>query len=236
MIEAGLEFDDDRVGRVVDAFAALPPSLRPVHFSHEEHVQSAADRIDDQARFSTFVSRSQSGFFLLGQEVTYSIRIATGRSLVCDCFLKVEPELAKQLLVHMSAAGPIFAYACSPEEREHRNRLVVRRGTDTIEGWVGRDPKKYVPGLYWLTFLSDALMKMHDVSWSALAAAAREQIKLEGGQLFRFYEWPEDWQKTTAVSSLCASLPGVFDIERIKPELSTAKTVLDLTSMLRRWK
>jgi hypothetical protein len=44
--------------------------------SHEEQIERNADRIEDQGRFSAFLARSQSGFFLLGQGLTYSIGIA----------------------------------------------------------------------------------------------------------------------------------------------------------------
>ena len=163
MIEAGLEFGG-KVDRVIKAFTTLPPLLRPIHFSHEEHVGTASDLIDDEKRFAAFVAKSKSGYFLLGQLVTYSIRIAVGRPVVCDCFIDVEPELAKEFLVHMAAAQPLFGFACAPEERTHRNRVTTRQGANTIESWVGRDTERYVPGLYWLTLLPELLAVKHRVS------------------------------------------------------------------------
>ena len=237
MIEAGLEFGDRQVDRVVAAFVALPPPLRPVHFSHEEHVVRPADQVEDRGRFSAFLAKSQSGFFLLGQGVTYSIRIATGRSLICDCFINVEPEVAKQFLIQMSVAGPLFGFACSPGEREHRNRVTTRQGVNTTESWVGRDTNRYIPGLYWLTLLSSALIEQHGIALSALEAVARERIALEEGlNLFCFYERPEDWQKTSAVSELCSASPGIFDVDRIKPKLQAAKNFIELNSVLQNWK
>jgi hypothetical protein len=90
---------------------------------------------------------------------------------------------------------------------------------------------------YWLTLLPDALTTQHGVPLSAVEAVAQEHIKLEDGQhLFRFYKRPEDWQATAAVENLCASLPGVFDVEKVKPQLSAAKNFLEFNSMLREWK
>jgi len=236
MIEAGLDFEG-AIDRVVTAFADLPEPLRPVHFSHEEKLASDADRIDDQMRFAVFVAKSKSGFFLLGPGVTYSVRIATGKPLVCDCFLELTPEALEQFLKHMSKAKPVFGFACVPGERERRNRVTTRQGVNVIESWVGRDTKKYVPGFYWLTLLPDALAEQHGVPLSSVKAVAQEHVELEGGlHLFRFYERPEDWQETPAVTKLCASLPGVFDVEKVKLQLSAAKSFLDLNSMLRKWK
>ncbi|WP_423600603.1 hypothetical protein [Roseateles sp. MS654] len=236
MLEAGFEFDG-AADHVLTALAGLPLPLRPTHFSHEEKVGSDADRIADRKRFAAFVAKSKSGFFLLGPAVTYSIRIASGRPLVCDCFMDVEPETAKQLLEHMSTARPIFGFACAPGERERRNRVTTRQGVNTIESWVGRDTQKYLPGFYWLTLLPEALAKQHGVPLIAVKAVAQEHIELEGGQhLFRFYERPGDWVGARAVTELGKSLPGVFDVEKVKPKLLEAKNFLELNSMLRDWK
>ncbi len=236
MIEAGLEFEGS-IDRVIAAFAELPLPLRPTHFSHEEKVGAEADRVEDQKRFAAFVAKSTSGFFLLGTAVTYSIRIASGRPLVCDCFIDVEPETAKQFLMHMSKAQPHFGFACAPGERERRNRVTTQQGVNTIESWVGRDTRKYVPGFYWLTLLPESMAIQHGVPLAAAEMVAQEHIELKGGQhLFQFYARPEDWQATAVVAELCASLPGVFDVERVKPQLSTAKNFLELNSMLRDWK
>jgi hypothetical protein len=236
MIEAGLEFDG-AIDRVLKAFVDLPASLRPVHVSHDEKPARDADRVADPKRLAEFVAKSKSGFFLLGPGLTYSLRIATGRPIICDCFLDVAPETAEHFLAHMSKAMPIFGFACMPSERERRNRVTTQQGASKIESWVGRDTQRYVPGLYWLTLLPEALLRQHDIPLSAVMAVARQHTELENGQhLFRLYERPEDWQTTSAVADLSASLPGVFDVEKIKPQLATAKSFLELNALLREWR
>lgn len=235
MIEAGLQFEEP-IDSALTAFVALPSSLRPLHFSYEEKVASDADLVSDKTRFARFIADSQAGFFLLGPEVTYSIRRASGRLAVCDCFMEVEPTLVRRFLELMSRAAPIFGFACLPEEHEQRNRLTVEQGANTIESWVGRDPQKCVPGFYWLTLLSDVLAKQHGIALSTVEAAALEHIHLQGGQnLFRFYERPGDWEAATSVSELIASLSGVFDIEKVKRRVLGAKNFLELNSVLREW-
>lgn len=236
MIEAGFEFDGE-IQSAMAVIADLPAPLRPVHFSHDEGISNDADRIDDQKRLAAFIARSKSGFFLLGPSVTYSVRLAVGKPLICDCFLDVTPDVAEQFLKHMSRAKPVFGFACAPGERERRNRITMQYGVNTIESWVGRDTQKYIPGFYWLTLIPDALAKQHSISLPVVEAVAHEHIVLEGGQhMFRFYENPEDWLKTAAVTELCTSLPGVFDIEMVKSQLSTARNFLDMNSTLRGWK
>jgi hypothetical protein len=66
---------------------------------------------------------------------------------------------------------------------------------------------------------------------------AKEHIETEfGHHLFRFYDQPDDWQETNAIGKLCDLLPGVFEIEKIKPQLSMANNFLELNSALKNWR
>jgi len=243
MIESTLEFQSADLRSIVAMFCALPEGLRPTHHSLGE--DEAGEPILDTEKFLDSLLGAGLGPFLKGPRVTYDIGFFDGlvgservksNSIICNCFLEVEPSLAKKFLAHMAVAQPIFGFACMQEERYRRNRVTTKQGVNTIESWVGRDTQKYVPGFYWLTLLSEALAKKHGVPLSAVEKVAHEHIKIEGQHLFRFYERPEDWQATSAVAELCASLPGVFDVEKVKPQLSTAKNFLDLDAMLKNWK
>ena len=235
MIDSTLEFPPQALRVVVAAFLALPDGLRPTHQSVGE--DDVGEPICDRARQVETLAKRTSGFFLKGPRVTYDINLAGTKPIICNCFLEVEPSLAEQFLTHMATVQPIFGFACAQEERYQRNRVTIKQGVNTIESWVGRDTQKYVPGFYWLTLLPDALARQHAVSLSKVEKVAQEHIELEGGQhLFRFYERPEDWRATSAVAELCASLPGVFNVEKVKPQLPAAKNFLELNSMLREWK
>jgi hypothetical protein len=235
MLEVGLEFEG-AVDRVVEAFLILPTPLRPIYFSHQEASASDADRIADSMRFAAFLAKAKSGFFLLGEGQTYSLRIAHGRPVLCDCFLEASADLAKQFVVHMAQAKPSFGFACKPGERERRNRVAIEVGANKIEGWVGRDTQTCLPGFYWLTLVSEALAQRHAVPIEAVASAARKHAALGNGvHLFCFYEQPDDWLADRTVDRLVARFPGVFDIEKVKPQLIGATTVGDVLSMLGRW-
>lgn len=236
MIEVGLEFDCE-IGHVLDAFLTLPSPLRPMHFSREEKIEKDADLFQIGTRLSRFIEKSKSGFFLLGPGVTYSIRISKDRSLVCDCFIDVAPLLARQFLISMSKAKPLFGFACASEERKKRNRVTIQLQQNEIESWVGRNLKKYIPGFYWITLLSDSLAELHAVPLDAVCEAADECIDLDFGQhLYCFYPNPEDWVGNVAVENLCKALPGVFNVEKILPSLSSAKNFLELSSILKDWR
>ena len=235
MIEARLEFQPGVLKRVVTKLLSLPAELRPSHHSLGE--DEKGQLINDPQVFLNSLEERSPGPYLTGHHCSYDISLAAPNPIICHSSLDVEPALAKQFMVEMASLNPIFGFVCVQEERYQRNRVTTQQGANTIESWVGRDTQKYVPGFYWLTLLPASLATQHGIPLSAVEAVAQEHIELQGGQhLFRFYERPDDWQKTSAVTELCASLPGVFDVEKVKPQLSAAKNFLELNSMLRGWK
>lgn len=179
MIESTLEFESASVRRVLQAFLTLPQGLRPSHCSRGE--DEKGDLIGDAEKFVDSAINQTAGPYLKNLHCRYDISLAGDKPIICNCFLDVEPMLARQFLTHMAAAQPIFGFACSPDEREQRNRVTTKQGINTIESWVGRDTKKYVPGFYWLTLLPEVLAAQHGVPLSAVKQVAQEHIELEGG-------------------------------------------------------
>lgn len=244
MIESTLEFQETDLRAIVAVFFALPEILRPTHHSLGEREPSKP--ILDTQEYLSSLTGAGVGPFLTGRFAKYAIGYFEGfvgservksKSITVNCSLEVEPSVAKTFMMQMAAAQPVFGFACAPEERERRNRVAVRQGENTIESWVGRDFRRYIPGFYWLTLVPKALAEKHEVPLSVVETVAIEHVELEGGQhLFRFYERPEDWRSTTHVSKLRSLLPGVFDVEKVKPRLAAATNFLELNELLRSWK
>ncbi len=235
MIEARLEFQPGMLTQLVSKLLSLPMELRPSHHSLGEDENGQV--INDPAAFVASLKERSPGPYLTSAHCTYDISLAAPKPIVCHGSLDVEPALVKRFMVEMAALKPIFGFACVQEERYQRNRVTIQQGGNEIESWVGRDIQKYVPGFYWLTLLSDTIAKQHRVSLSTVEAAAKEHLEPENGQhLFRFYERPEDWAQSPAIAKLGASFPGVFNIDKIKPQLLAAKNFLELSSILKDWK
>jgi hypothetical protein len=236
VFQASFQFDTD-IWAVLSTFSAMPDPLRPAFFSHEETIGDSANRFSDRKRLETFVAKSQSGFFLLNDEFIYSIRLADDKPIVCDCAIHSSAVFAKQLVLEMSSAQPQFGFACLPEELNSRNRIVVQLGDSRIESWVGRDTRRFLPGLYWLTLISAELTARHHLKLSEIEAVAHSSVLTNGGgHLFQFYERPEAWKESTAVSTQFASQPGIFNIDRLSPRVATAKSFLEVHSLLRDWR
>jgi len=236
LIKAELEFQIPARSDAVERLLSLPQGLRPTH-QHlgEDDVGTAIGKKDALIRS---LESNEAGLYLSSSNSIYDVRKSRNSTFICNgYFERPSPPAIKNFLLHMAGANPIFGFACTPEEKEAKNRVTTKQGVNTIESWVGRDTRKYIPGLYWLTLLSTALAEKHNVSLPAIEGVALEHIELEDGQhLFRFYEEPEKWRCATEVAKLCSSLPGVFNIEKARPQIESAKNFLDLNAMVKNWK
>jgi hypothetical protein len=235
MIEAGLEFMHSSRQLVIETFLSLPEELRPTHESVNE--DEVGQKIKSRGNFLVEASKRKIGFFLKAPHITYNISFPAAKPVSCSCFLDTNPTLAKTFMLHMASAQPLFGFACAPEEREWRNRVTTKQGINSIESWVGRDIEKYVPGLYWITLLPFALAERHNVSLSAVESIALEHIAIGRCQnLFCFYKNPTDWRSISTVTNLCSSLPGLFDVEKVRPQLLAARNFLELSTIIQNYK
>ena len=136
--------------------------------------------------------------------------------------MKTDPSRAEVLLERMAATDPVFGYACAWEELLHRNQIKekVRVGSvnGSSESFVGRDLAKFVPGLYWLTLVSESLANRHGVPLPALTEPALEHRPLGAGRhLLRFHERLEAWrERQSELDAICAAQSGVFEINSNK--------------------
>jgi hypothetical protein len=236
MIKAELEFEYSAARLVLEKLMTLPEAMRPTYKSLGE--DDAGTKIGDAGMFVRNFELPSIGVFLKNSSVLYDIRrLRNGGLVCCGYFYEASPDAVKNFLINLASARPIFGFACTPEERDFRNRITTVQGVNTIESWVGRDTQKYIPGLYWLTLLPAELAEKHGVSLSRVTEAAREHIELEGKQhLFRFYEGPDDWRSADTVNELCSSVPGIFDIEKVRPLLRSTKTYLELSDITTNWR
>lgn len=232
-IWASLEFSAEsaKLRPIVAALCGLPGKLRPTHHSMGEGERRTP--IGDVGRFLDSLSGGL-GPFLRGRNAAYMVG-TDGEKVSCQ--LKVEPPLAVAFLERMASENPVFGFACAWEELLHRNQVVVKTTVGTSNKFLGRNLAKWVPGLYWLTLLPEALAERHGVPLAEVEAEALEQMSLGNGQrLFRFYDHPEDWcANSRTLDGLCATLSGVFSIAEARSELEGIDDFWALRPIYQRW-
>ncbi|SHN12340.1 hypothetical protein [Roseibium suaedae] len=235
MIEVGLIFKSE-FKTLVDVVSNLPEVLRPRYFSSGELVESKKNLVSDKDKLRKFLAGERTGFFLIGDQVSYYFNALADDTISLDCFLNATPETAKTLLEHLLVAKPFFGFACKPEEREQRNRIVMQFGANTIEGWVGRDISKYLPGLYWLTVLSKDLAERHSIDLQDLGRYSRKSVKTSDEvYVLTFHDDPEEWSSMNVAADFYSDHSNIFNIEHARQELSKADNLMEFLAMTRRW-
>jgi hypothetical protein len=229
VVDSRLVFPLSRVREALDAFLSLPGNLHPTHHRVGENERRMP--IGNSRAFREYKTEKSGGFFLHARRATYDVQPLAGLPVECNGF-NIPTSLAWDFLLHMAKAGPDFGYCCADEEERHRNY----HETSISSGYRGRDIEKYVPGLYWLTLISERLLEKHHVPLVALKKIALKHITpATGVHLFRFYERPEDWQSSTSIEQLYKSAPGIFDLDKVRPLIRTDVTFAEYMKQLREW-
>jgi hypothetical protein len=236
MIHAEVEIDPPALAIALDRLLSLPYSLRPTRVRLGEDEQG--DPIDDVGAFVQSFVLPIGGVLLEGVGVGYDIR-RRREAILCHAFFEAEPSAGdvRSFMTQLAIPGAIFGYACAEEEWSARNEIRTEFGVNTMDSKVGRDSGKYIPGLYWWTLIPSELARRFDVSIGDLANAAREYVEVAPDlHLFRFYEKPQDWQSSAIVRDLYDSLPGLFQIDRVRAELECATNYLEISAITRKWR
>jgi hypothetical protein len=236
MIGATLTLPSPMTDSVTRTILRLPKLLRPTSFTLAEDEPDTD--IGDVEVFLKNFKMPSIGVYLKNSNVEYDLRRSGPQTFVVDADFGMTPDdTVRDYLIHMAPLHPIFGFACAQEELEYRNRITTTFGINVMGSWVGRDPQKYIPGLFWWTLLPASLAEQHGVSLSVLMQAAQEHIELEGQQhLLRFYKKPEDWRSAaSSMAELYHSCPGIFDVEKLPPKLQGKTNFLEITAILREW-
>ena len=215
-------------GNVMKALCGLFEPLRATrHGESEDDVGQPITSLDDPL-----------GSILWAKGAKYLVWSPSGREVECTCEFKVDPSIVQPFMERMATLAPIFGYACAWEEYLHRNQIVVKLRTGTLEAMLGKDVSKYVPGLYWLTMLSESLS--HQVPLAELEDAAIEDVALDGGaRIFRFHDHPAKWrERADELDALCDKLPGIFSMGAVRRKLALAKVteLSEYFKLTRPWK
>jgi hypothetical protein len=215
-------FPRDALRRLLEALFGLPEELCPVWYRVSERGPKRS--IANRAAFINVACEKGIGFFLGAPVVTHNV-LTAGVLCTYNAFFAGHTPSVRTILTALAAANPIFGFGCTEEEVDARNRIrTTVQGAECLT-WVGRDTTKHIPGLYWLTLLSGRLAEQHGVPLSKVKEVALEYVDLGRDQhLFRFHARPENWKENDTVRKMLGSQPGLFDIEKIRPDFEKVKT------------
>ena len=238
-LQVKVSFDKRRFAELLDALTELPAPIKPEYFGEEETFCSDGNRVDDKRMFADFAQSHPTGFFLFSDEWLYQIFTAGEGPARFTAYCSALPsETVLRVFFEVMASLDVpFALAANEKEYEHRNRIYHTIGVNHIESWVGRDIRKYVPGLYWYTMASASLLQEHKVNVSTLSANAFASERLGNCYLFKFFAEAEVWEKHSAkLDELCATTEGVFSSHQVSEDVDQAKNVREYFEIVGQWK
>ena len=157
----------------------LPEILRPTVISLAEDEPATA--IGDINVFLETFKMPTIGVYLENSTVQYDLRRFQKNTLIVDADLgDISDDCGERLLDSHGDTAPVLRFrlytgGIGVPESHHRQIWHQHNGN-----WVGRDTRRYIPGLYWWTLLPASLAEQHGIPLSILVRAAQEHIELEG--------------------------------------------------------
>lgn len=123
-------------------------------------------------------------------------------------------EHAKAILRHFANLGAYFGAACRWDEWSERHLLKWGNGNSAP---VGKDTMKYVPGLYYATYISDAYAQERGVDLAFISQELSAEIEpWPSGKYIQLYRHADDWAEANEkISAFLAANSAFFGIRRL---------------------
>lgn len=219
-----------------EKLSELPPNLIPESISVGENDKQFSISLDVLKHGNDLPIDSTCGYFLHSPDAKYGVSFVKNEVKV---FIKcMFDENALAILKRVALLPLCYAYACQFEEREHQNRITAKKSYGTEEIWVGRDYRRYLPGLYWLNLIPKTLLEMHKIPLPAISSIAEScELIGEKNYLVQLYPSSETWrQRAEKVNTWRKAATGVFEKTAAQRMLDDAKTFMETSDVSIEWK
>jgi hypothetical protein len=179
----------------------LPQEVRPTHFGDEGRIRrKATNTIAERERFTNFRDRHRGGFCLYGDRIM--IDLTSHARVPSSIYFSMTPEdprllnCSVQILESFSRCGAAWGFAGEWDEYAARNQFTIKYvDKGSCQGFIGRDFRRYVPGLYWLNYFSNDYALKRAIDFAELASRLNATVvPLDNGTILRLYEKPADWR------------------------------------------
>jgi len=108
---------------------------------------------------------------------------------------RLDIDLLKSFLLGaFQISGADFAFLTTEEDQKTKNFRVTIEDWGTVEGFVGDDPEKGLPGLYWMNLLGRLYVDWFGADRIGQIRATVRQFRADGSLFLQFGEEPDDAQ------------------------------------------
>lgn len=184
----------------------LPERFHVTYFGEREWPTKKPEfEISNRERFLKYLEKHEYTGGLFGDRFWMHVSKSRGCSWSVTTYFSPRAKVAASDIVELLSVfdkyGAVFGFACSWGEYRRRNGWEIslpeaRGGTGGLaQGWFGRSFEKYVPGLFWISYYSNAFATKHGLDPARLAVVlAGTHVKLDSGAILQIYDEPSTWE------------------------------------------
>lgn len=223
---------------VTSGLDALPAQYRIKYFGTGERRKHAPRcEISNKNAYMRYLERYECAAKLFGDNYYLYVQPATEYPSFIDVWVRrwsaARLDATVQLMEVMESFGSEYSYGGEYDELDARNGYSFRLSCSLrlSHDWVGRDCRRYVPGLYWLNYFSNSYREQHNIDPEKLANdLSGSLLRLKNGVILRLYQSPSDWrQHAERVEHVIHETPGFFSKRRVHlPPVQTPKESLEI--------
>ena len=224
----------------LEVLIRLPDPLKPLQYASGERMPKAETQmVSDNERFASFVKQNPTGFMLVNQKLRYNFVRRSNNSyflITVDAGKKDLPEdFALSVISALCAVDVAFAFVCEESEYYHRNRVFRTFGDSNVEAWIGRELKRYLPGLYWITIISRTECDQRAWNFSDFPRKYKNLNISEKHLAMQLYDRADDWNACEIVDDYCYTHSAFFSKRQALMELNVMTDHETFCQCLRRW-
>jgi hypothetical protein len=221
--------------------STFPPHCYPKYFSRSERlIRRSEYEVANRRTFEEYLERQSFHFFHADKTLIMPQPVQRGFFEV-SVFSRSASDASRLILdwlPNLVHEGLYYANAGVPDEFSHRNMVAVPL-SDVPGGMgylnVGKDYQVYVPGLYWLNYLSHPFISRHRLNPVAIRIGLNADVRACGnGYLVIMYSSPDAWCKCRdRVDEFLYANEGFFSKARVDapasvPARETPSLIRDL--------
>lgn len=238
MIILHVRFKDSLQELVLSKIMQLPEPIMPIFFTADEGQKNKKNLVLDEKKFSDFRKQNPFGFFLYAEKASFNLSFSDHSEAIVSVDIKDHSlsYLLSNLLSELVNLPIDFGFTCNIDEYKHRNHYFYQMEGQSLETYVGRNYIKYIPGLYWITYISFELLEKHQIGIEQVTAFASMVHKLENGILFKFYDNPDNWRLNCEdLDKICDQEDGIFSLKKLYKLVPNSISLMELLDFLDEW-
>jgi len=237
MLISRVVIEKTKTDQAIGNLLLLPEALKPRYFSSDERWYRR--RRIRKTNFEKFRNKHNLGYFLFCKSGTFNFDLIDSGVVEISFYLNknVDSDLMIDYLKAFTEIGMAYGYVCMEEEYLHCNRIKRQFGQSSVETQVGNNMDNFIPGIYWLTYVSEEVASRFNIDLKSLEKNSAHISRPGLGYLYQFYDSPDIWRDhRRELDFLSEDDSGIFSHRQILEEQSKTNSIDEFLKVTRKYK